>query len=63
MENLLAIPLNYYFSKVSSSLVVSEKIMKILGLKLSQAVIFSIFPVSTETRKSANISTKKRPEY
>ena len=26
--------------------------MKILGLKLSQAAIFNIFPVSTETHKS-----------
>ena len=40
----------------------SKKIMKILGLKLSQTAIFNIFPVSIEIRKSENISTTKMPE-
>ena len=53
------IPLNYYFPKALSSLVGSGKIIKILGLKLLQAAIFNIFLVSTETRKSENISTRK----
>ena len=35
-----------------------QKIMKILGLKLSQTALFKIFPVSTETHKSKNISTR-----
>ena len=35
-----------------------RKIMKILGLKLSQTAIFKIFPVSTETHRSKNISTR-----
>ena len=35
-----------------------RKIMKILGLKLSQTAIFKIFPVSTH--KSKNISTDQK---
>ena len=48
----------FYLSNVieAAEAATKRKIMKILGLKLSQTAIFKIFPVSTH--KSKNISTR-----
>ena len=50
----------FYLSNVieAAEAATKRKIMKILGLKLSQTAIFKIFPVSTETHRSKNISTR-----